>query len=200
MNKVAVLVAFLLAGCASGPTIYMTNGDGTQVSCGSLQTAAGSGQGSVTSVAAVLANESVKSCVAKHQAAGYQIAVPTRQIPVAAYAAVGPIHDAGYNGPIKAVLIAQGSKGKFGVVRPDGVTCEGNFVTMQGAAPSGLIVKYRDVIGLSVNTSGMVTGVALGSCSNGASFQGEYYVVYNTDNGFGVATDGDGNVYKVISQ
>jgi hypothetical protein len=46
----------------------------------------------------------------------------------------------------------------------------------------------------------MELGIAIGSCENGASFQAEYYVIYDTDNGFGVATDSQGNVYKTISQ
>jgi len=44
----------------------------------------------------------------------------------------------------------------------------------------------------------MVGGLAIGACSNTATFQAEYYVVPNLDSGFGVATDSDGNIYKII--
>ena len=44
----------------------------------------------------------------------------------------------------------------------------------------------------------MVGGLAVGTCSNSATFQAEYYVVPGVDSGFGAATDSDGNVFKLI--
>ena len=195
MKKLALFAAFSLSACVNAsPEIILTNADGKQVSCGHYQSAAVNAGEYVA--AANIANGNVNSCIEKYGRLGYGA---MRQVPVAAYAALGPIHDAGHTGKLQGVVIAQGTKGKFGLMRPDGVTCEGSFVTTPGAS-TGLLVKYRDVIGLSVSTNGMLAGIALGSCSNGAQFQGEYYVVANTDNGFGVAADSDGNVYKVISQ
>jgi len=54
------------------------------------------------------------------------------------------------------------------------------------------------VVGIAADPAGMVGGLAIGACSNGGSFQAEYYVVPGVDSGFGAATDSDGNVYKVI--
>lgn len=198
MNKWPVLACCWLAACVSGPKIYMTNEAGDRIDCGSLQTAAV--QSGEYLAAAAIANNGVRGCVERHQATGYEVEVPRRAIKAVAYAAAGPLHDKGYTGAIQGLIVAQGTKGKFVMQRPDGVSCEGSFATMQGQGENALIVKYRDVVGINLSVDGMIPGMALGSCTNGVQFQAEYYVVRGTDNGFGVGVDGDGNIFKIISQ
>lgn len=198
VRKITIVLALLLTACVNaGPEVILTNADGKKMSCGHYQSPAV--QVGEYVAAANLANGSVNSCVEKYAAQGYGVPIPERRINAVAYTAAGPLHDAGATSPIQTYIIAAGTKGRFGFIRPDGVTCEGSFSTMQGTGANGLVVKYHDLIGLSLPTDNMVVGVALGSCRNGASFQAEYYVVRGTDSGFGVAVDGDGNVYKILT-
>ncbi len=148
---------------------------------------------------AEMANDQVRACIEKYAKAGYQLDVPAVPLKTAVYAVAGPLHDRGMTGLIQGLMVVQGTKGKFGFQRPDGIVCEGSFATF-GSGESALLVRYRDVVGISFSTDGMLKGMALGSCTNGAQFQGEYFVSPGTNNGFGVATDSDGNVYKALSQ
>ncbi len=208
MKKFGVAVLVLLAGCAATQKIYMTNAAGQRVSC---DAPAGGGDFFSAMGAAVIPNtmnqvredgaRGAVSCIEQYQRAGYAVEVPARPIRAVAYAVAGPLHDKGFTGAIQGMIVAQGTKGRFLVQRPDGVSCEGNFATFQGSGgPDRMIVRYREVVGISISTDGMVPGMSLGSCTNGAQFQAEYYVVRGTDTGFGVGTDSDGNVYKILSQ
>ncbi|MDB6165261.1 MAG: hypothetical protein JWQ83_401, partial [Lacunisphaera sp.] len=80
----------------------------------------------------------------------------------------------------------------------DNVTCEGRWTTLQSKPQGSLMDKHKDVLGITASSDGMVGGLAIGACSNSASFQAVYYVVPGVDSGFGAASDSDGNVYKII--
>ncbi|MGE4064466.1 MAG: S1C family serine protease [Rhodospirillaceae bacterium] len=122
-----------------------------------------------------------------------------RRIQVSMYPASGPLQKTGKTQPITGNVGGVGTSGTFTFTRPDGVNCDGKWTTLQSKPASGsLLDKHRDVVGISANPEGMVGGLAIGACSNGGSFQAEYYVVPNIDSGFGAATDSDGNIYKVI--
>ena len=122
-----------------------------------------------------------------------------RQIQVSMYPAAGPVKDGGHSNALAGVVEGVGTSGTFTFARPDGVACNGRWTTLQSKPQSGSLVdKYQKVTGLSASVSGMVGGLAVGACSNSASFQAEYYAVPGADSGFGVATDSDGNVYKLI--
>lgn len=122
-----------------------------------------------------------------------------RLIQVSMYPAAGPLQKSGKVQPITGNVGGVGGAGTFAFTRHDGVTCDGKWTTLQAKPASGsLLDKHRDVVGIAANPEGMVGGLAIGVCSNGGSFQAEYYVVPNVDSGFGAATDSDGNIYKVI--
>jgi hypothetical protein len=122
-----------------------------------------------------------------------------RTIQVSMYPASGPLQKSGKTQAITGNVGGIGTAGTFTFSRPDGVTCDGRWTTLQSKPQSGsLLDKHRDVVGIASNPEGMVGGLAIGSCSNGGSFQAEYYVVPNIDSGFGAATDSDGNIYKII--
>lgn len=122
-----------------------------------------------------------------------------RSIQVSMYPAGGPLQKSGKTQPITGNVGGVGTTGTFTFTRPDGVNCDGRWTTLQSKPAVGsLLDKHRDVVGIAANPEGMVGGLALGACSNGGSFQAEYYVVPNIDSGFGAATDSDGNIYKVI--
>jgi len=122
-----------------------------------------------------------------------------RSIQVSLYPAGGPLQRSGKTQPITGTVGGVGTTGTFAFTRPDGVNCDGRWTTLQSKPAAGsLLDKHRDVLGIAANPGGMVGGLALGACSNGGSFQAEYYVVPTVDSGFGAATDSDGNIYKVI--
>lgn len=132
-------------------------------------------------------------------AAAPQAAASTRTIQVSMYPADGPLQKSGNVRPITGNVGGVGTAGTFAFARPDGVTCDGRWTSLQSKPQEGsLIDKHRDVVGIAANPEGMVGGLAIGACSNGGSFQAEYYVVPGIDSGFGAATDSDGNIYKVI--
>lgn len=122
-----------------------------------------------------------------------------RSIQVSMYPAGGPLQRAGKTQPITGSVGGVGTTGTFAFTRPDGVNCDGRWTTLQSKPAAGsLLDKHRDVLGIAANPEGMVGGLALGACSNGGTFQAEYYVVPTVDSGFGAAMDSDGNIYKVI--
>ena len=122
-----------------------------------------------------------------------------REIQVAMYPAVGPVKQGGHVQPLIGKVTGVGTSGKFPFARPDGVTCDGRWATLQSQPQSGsLITKYHADLGLPASVTGMVGGLAIGACSNAATFQAEYYAVPGADIGFGAATDSDGNVYRLI--
>lgn len=131
--------------------------------------------------------------------AAVQLAAGGRMIQVSMYPASGPLQKSGKTQPITGNVGGVGTVGTFSFTRPDGVNCDGKWTTLMSKPQSGsLLDKHRDVVGIGANPEGMVGGLAIGACSNGGSFQAEYYVVPNIDSGFGAATDSDGNIYKVI--
>ena len=122
-----------------------------------------------------------------------------RSIQVSMYPASGPLQKGGKTQPITGNVGGVGGAGTFSFTRPDGVHCDGKWTTLMSKPAAGsLLDKHRDVLGIAANPEGMVGGLALGACSNGGTFQAEYYVVPTVDSGFGAATDSDGNIYKVI--
>lgn len=122
-----------------------------------------------------------------------------REIQVSMFPADGPMKRAGNTKPLAGKVAGVGTSGTFTFARPDGVSCEGRWTTLQSKPENGsLMDKHKAVLGIFQSADGMVGGLAIGACSNCASFQAEYYVVPGVDSGFGAATDSDGNVYKII--
>ena len=130
-----------------------------------------------------------------------QAALPAggRTIQVSMYPAVGPLQKSGKTQAITGNVGGVGGAGTFAFTRPDGVKCDGKWTTLQSKPATGsLLDTHRQTLGIGADPAGMVGGLAIGACSNGGTFQAEYYVVPNADSGFGAATDSDGNIYKVI--
>jgi len=131
---------------------------------------------------------------------GAAVAAPaSRDINVAMFPAAGPIRQGGQASPLAGTVSGVGTSGTFTFTRPDSVNCTGRWTTLQNKPQSGsLMDKHREVLGMSQSADGMVGGLAIGACSNNASFEAEYYVTPGVDSGFGAASDSDGNVYKII--
>lgn len=108
------------------------------------------------------------------------------------------------------VLVARadgitGNSGALTMTLADNQACKGKWAS---AAPQystvstvSLFSQYASVAGFGAS-SGIVPGVNRGeaflSCSGGTTIQAEFYTGSGTANGYGIARDSDGNVYKML--
>jgi hypothetical protein len=98
-----------------------------------------------------------------------------------------------------------GNTGKIALTMPDGELCLGKWSSAAGAGVSvgtgSLIGTYGSTYGVvtSVNTgTGQNPGQAFLTCNQGRTIQVEFITGAGTANGFGIAKDNQGNVYKVL--
>lgn len=97
------------------------------------------------------------------------------------------------------------NSGGLSLTLADGQVCKGKWASAapQFAAVStgSLFGQYASVAGFGMST-GIVPGVNRGeaflSCSKGTTVQAEFFTGSGTANGYGVAKDSDGNVYKML--
>lgn len=95
--------------------------------------------------------------------------------------------------------------GGFNLLMPDGAICTGRWssVAPQYAATTttSLFSRYGTVTGYGT-TVGIVPGVnkgqAFATCSDNTRLEVEFYTGSGTANGYGIAKDTNGNVYKMI--
>ena len=96
-----------------------------------------------------------------------------------------------------------GNTGDLSLSLPSGENCTGKWSSAapQMVATSTLMTQYGGVAGYAV-TSGPAPGVNRGeafvSCNQGTTMQVEFYTGSGTANGYGLAKDSLGNVYKLI--
>lgn len=99
-----------------------------------------------------------------------------------------------------------GNTGPLTMVLATGEACAGQWSSaapqqMQVSAGGGLLSTYGALAGYSV-TTGNVPGVNLGeafmSCDRGTKIEAEFFTGSGTANGYGVAKDSAGNVYKML--
>lgn len=98
-----------------------------------------------------------------------------------------------------------GNTGPLTMTLASGETCTGQW---SSAAPqqvavtsASLFTTYGPVAGYSVtagNVPGVNRGEAFMSCDRGTSVQAEFFTGSGTANGYGVAKDSAGNVYKML--
>lgn len=99
-----------------------------------------------------------------------------------------------------------GNSGEISLVTPDGETCNGRWSSAApqfAAVTSGYLVgTYGGRAGFSATTIGNVPGVNRGeafiACSGGTTMQAEFFTGSGTANGYGIAKDSRGNVYKML--
>jgi hypothetical protein len=122
------------------------------------------------------------------------------------YPIEGPLSEIKPLPEIKAIAQGvEGNTGKLSFTRPDGVSCSGRWSSaapqMAGVVSSSLFTSYGTAAGFGVVSGpapGVNRGQAFGTCSNNATFEVEFYTGSGTANGYGLAKDKDGNVYKLI--
>lgn len=98
----------------------------------------------------------------------------------------------------------EGNTGNLTFADTDGGACAG---TWSSGAPStlisgtSLVAIYGGATGVDVSIpaiSAMNRGQAFIACDTGTTFQAEFYTGNGTANGFGIAKDNKGNVYRIL--
>jgi hypothetical protein len=98
-----------------------------------------------------------------------------------------------------------GNSGTLSLTLPDGQSCRGRWSSVAPQAVSvssgSLFGTYGSLAGYAVtsgNQPGVNKGQAFATCNGGTSVDVEFFTGSGTANGYGVAKDTDGNVYKVL--
>jgi hypothetical protein len=98
-----------------------------------------------------------------------------------------------------------GNTGRFVVTLPNNETCEGRWSSAAGvmvASGTGtLFSQYGSLVGFGTaisNVPGVNRGEAMSFCPSGRSLEAEFYTGSGTANGYGIARDSEGNVYKML--
>ena len=98
-----------------------------------------------------------------------------------------------------------GNTGPLTLTLPNGETCKGQWSSaapQQVSVSSGsLFTMYGAAAGYSItagNVPGVNRGEAFMACDRGTTVQAEFFTGSGTANGYGVAKDSAGNVYKMI--
>ena len=95
--------------------------------------------------------------------------------------------------------------GSFSFSLPDGSKCSGTWSSvapqMISSSSTSLFGRYGSIAGFSITASnlpGVNRGQAFGVCTNNERFDVEFLTGSGTANGYGLASDTAGNVYKLI--
>lgn len=94
-----------------------------------------------------------------------------------------------------------GNTGSVSMSLPNGETCAGKWASAapQYAGTVSLMTQYGAISGYSVGIKpGVNRGEAFVSCSQHTTIEAEFYTGSGTANGYGLAKDSNGNVYKMI--
>jgi hypothetical protein len=100
--------------------------------------------------------------------------------------------------------VARGITGNSGPITmslPGGIACNGRWSSAAGAGitTGGLIGTHGSTVGVAVSTgTGQNPGQAVLVCDDGTTIEVEYITGAGTANGFGVAKDTNGNLYRVL--
>lgn len=98
-----------------------------------------------------------------------------------------------------------GNTGNFNFTTPDGSKCSGRWSSvapqMVSTSWGSLFTAYGTISGFGTtvsNAPGVNKGQAFGVCTDNTTFDVEFLTGSGTANGYGLATDSAGNVYKLI--
>ncbi len=122
------------------------------------------------------------------------------------YPVQGPLSQSGS----KSAIIAKvggitGGSGPFDLTMPNGAKCNGKWASV---APTyvqnsnvSLLTQYGSIVGngtTSGNLPGANKGQAYAVCDDGNALNAEFLTGSGTANGYGVAQDKNGNVFKLL--
>ena len=98
-----------------------------------------------------------------------------------------------------------GNTGNLGMTMPSGEVCAGKWSSaapqMAAISTTSLFGQYGSIAGLGVIAGikpGVNRGEAFLTCSQGTTLEAEFYTGSGTANGYGVAKDSNGNIFKMI--
>lgn len=98
-----------------------------------------------------------------------------------------------------------GNTGKLEFVSPDNAQCQGQWSSVAPQSVStdsaSLFTQYGAASGFASSVSnapGVNKGQAFCVCSDGTTFEVEFVTGSGTANGYGIASDSGGNIYKVL--
>lgn len=99
-----------------------------------------------------------------------------------------------------------GNSGKLTITLANGQVCVGRWSSVApqyaGVTTGSLFNTYGAIAGFSSVASGIVPGInrgqAFASCPDGNTIEAEFFTGSGTADGYGVAKDGEGNVYKML--
>lgn len=119
----------------------------------------------------------------------------------------GPIADSKETAVLKASVTGiLGNTGDISLTYPDGSICQGKWAsaapTVAGFGSTSLIDTYGNQVLATGSYVGIKPGVNRGEafvvCDNGRKIEAEFFTGSGTANGYGVAKDTDGNLFKMI--
>ncbi|MCD9146230.1 hypothetical protein [Pseudophaeobacter flagellatus] len=98
-----------------------------------------------------------------------------------------------------------GNTGNFNFTMPNGSACSGKWSSVApqfaSVTTGTLFAEYGSVAGYSTtvgNLPGVNRGQAFSTCSDNTRFDIEFFTGSGTANGYGIAKDTRGNVYKML--
>jgi hypothetical protein len=95
-----------------------------------------------------------------------------------------------------------GNTGNISLMLPSGEACTGKWSSIAPiyAASGTLFSQYGGVVGFNVSgiRPGVNPGRAFLACNRGTKIEVEFYTGSGTANGFGIAADSQGNVYRML--
>lgn len=99
-----------------------------------------------------------------------------------------------------------GGSGSLSLTMPDGEACKGKWSSVAPQYASfgagSLIGTYGQRIGLEGASVGIVPGINKGhafvTCDRGTTVEAEFLTGSGTANGYGVAKDSNGNIFKML--
>jgi hypothetical protein len=98
-----------------------------------------------------------------------------------------------------------GNTGNLKMTMPTGEVCAGKWASaapqMGAVSTTSLFGQYGSITGMSVMSGpapGVNRGEAFLTCTQGTTVQAEFFTGSGTANGYGIAKDSNGNVFKMI--
>ena len=122
------------------------------------------------------------------------------------YPVEGPLSE---QNPIPVIVASvdgiMGNTGNIFLTMPDGENCKGKWSSAAGVSVSvgtvNLFSQYASIFGTGFsvsNTPGVNRGEAILLGDRGAKIEVEFYTGSGTANGYGLAKDNRGNIYKLL--
>lgn len=127
-------------------------------------------------------------------------------VPITLYPIKGPYADQNQRPILNATAHdVQQNTGAFEVTLPSGEICKGRWSSAAGKmvtqSSGSLFTEYGTITGFGTSVSnvpGVNRGQAISFCPSGLTIEAEFVTGSGTANGYGIAKDTKGNIYKML--